>query len=344
MPHTWRVAELVIVFVLAHALGSQIAAAAVADHPWQQSSEFPETSFTEELDVDVRLHVNAPVDEAGEPVRGTRLIVFATPNGNTIEQTLGCKMSDGLDWHYDIQHVAAQVRLLRKLFPEEQIVLLCVEAKGLSWPNWRRTHSDANAKIAKLLDDWRKEFGTGDAKVTLTGHSGGGAFKYGVIEGQKEIPDYIDSIAFLDSDYWFDGELHAEKIERWLKRDPTHRLIVVCYDDRFIMLNGKKVVSDTGGTYRGAGRMRDALGNLFPLTESEQPPFHQYTGLDDRFQMYVHPNPQNKILHTALVGDMNGLLQALTLGTPQEDKWGNFGGPRAYTDYIQSAPTPHADE
>jgi hypothetical protein len=216
---------------------------------------------------------------------------------------------------------------------------LCAEAKGLSWPNWRRTHDDANAKIAQLVDGWRKEFGTDDARVTLTGHSGGGAFKYGVIEGGDAIPDYIDRIAFLDSDYWFDGKSHADKYYRWLSRDPSHRLVVICYDDRNIMLDGKKVVSDTGGTFRGAGRMREALGELFQIIESKQPPFDEYTGLGGHFRMYVHPNPENKILHTALVGDMNGLIQAQTLGTPQEGKWGTFGGPRAYSEFVQPEPT-----
>lgn len=333
------------IFALVAASAIASAAESASDAPvpirdWQSSSEFDECWFTAEVAPDVRLHVNAPRDEAGSPVRGKRLIVFALPNGNTIEQTLGCKMADGLDWHYDIQHVAAQTRRLRTIFPDEPIVLLCVEAKGLSWPNWRRTHHDANVKIAELLDGWRKEFGSDDSKVTLTGHSGGGAFKYGVVEGQDEIPGYIDRVAFLDSDYWFEGEQHAEKFERWLKRAPENRLIVICYDDRYITLDGKRVVSDTGGTFRAARRMRTALKEFFPIAEAEQPPFDQYTGVEGRFIMIVHLNPENKILHTALVGEMNGLIHAQTLGTPQEGKWGTFGGPRAFTQFVQPAPMP----
>ena len=34
---------------------------------------------------------------------------------------------------------------------------------------------------------------------------------------------------------------------------------------------------------------------------------------------------------------MNGLVHAQTLGTPQEGKWGKFGGPRAYDKWIQRA-------
>lgn len=287
----------------------------------------------------VRLHVNAPLDSQGNPARGSRVIIYALPNGNTLEQTLGCKMQPGLDWHYDIQHVAAQTRLLRTLFPDEQIVLICAEANGLSWPSFRKSVPDANAKIGKLVEDWRNEFGAPHSKVTLTGHSGGGAFILGTIQGTKEIPSYIDRIAFLDANYSFDADLHAKKLEAWLKDDATRRLIVVCYDDREITVNGKKVVGPDGGTYRATGRMHEALGKFVPLTDSVGNPFHETKGLDGRIHFYTHPNPQNKILHTALVGEMNGLLQIATLGTPQEGKWGTFGGPRAYSKFIQAEPT-----
>src|SRR5262245_15067703 len=81
--------------------------------PWQRSTDFDEPSFTTTVNPKIRIHVNAPLDEDGRPARATRLIVFALPNGNTLEQTLGCQMKPGLDWHYDIQHIAAQTRLLR---------------------------------------------------------------------------------------------------------------------------------------------------------------------------------------------------------------------------------------
>ncbi len=287
----------------------------------------------------MRYHVNAPLDADGAPARGTRLIIFALPNGNTIEQTLGCKLVDGLDWHYDIRHVAAQVRLLRKLCPDERVVLVCVEAGGLSWPTWRGSHENANAQIAGFVDKWRKEFGTDDAKVTLTGHSGGGSFMFGTIEGNNDIPAYIDRIAFLDANYAFDAKLHEQKLRNWLQGDNERRLIVVAYDDREITYEGKKVVGPDGGTFRATGRMRDAFRPTFPLTESKRPPFVETTGLDGRIHFFVHPNSENKILHTALVGDMNGLVQIQTLGAPQDGKWGTFGGPRVYTEFVQTEPT-----
>jgi hypothetical protein len=198
---------------------------------------------------------------------------------------------------------------------------------------------DANAKIRAMVEDWRRQFGTKKAKVTLTGHSGGGAFMFGVMDAGEAIPDYIDRIAFLDANYSFDAALHTAKLERWLNGDEHRRLIVVAYDDREITYQGKKVVGPTGGTFRATERMRDALGQSFKLVNGEKPPFRETTGLDGRIDFYVHPNPENKILHTALVGDMNGLMHVETLGTPHEEKWGQFGGPRAYTKWIQLEPT-----
>jgi hypothetical protein len=87
------------------------------------------------LDDNVRVIVNAP--ERIDPKRPTRLVIHATPNGNTIEQTLGCAKAEGLDWHFDIQHVAAQVRRLREASPGENIVLACIEAEVLTGPYHR---------------------------------------------------------------------------------------------------------------------------------------------------------------------------------------------------------------
>lgn len=320
------------------ALAGQGALAADESPPWKRSALYDETSFTITVEPKIRINVNAPLDDKGQPARGTRLIVFALPNGNTLEQTLGCQMKPGMDWHYDIQHIAAQTRLLRELEPEERIVLICAEAPRLSWPSFRK-NKDANATIGKLVDSWRKQFGTPDCKVTLTGHSGGGSFDFGVIESADNIPDYIDRIAFLDSNYAFDAALHAKKFEQWLNGDKSRRLFVICYDDREITLNGKKVVSDTGGTWRATGRMHDALGKEFKLHDSTGELFQETTGLDGRIHFYKHPNPENKILHTVLVGEMNGLLHIQTLGTRNEEKWGKFGGPRAYTNFVQPEPS-----
>jgi hypothetical protein len=313
--------------------------AAAKSPEWSGSPWFDEQSITSTIDDGVRIHVNAPLDKNGKPAKATRLIIYTLPAGNTIEQTLGAQMKPGLDWHYDIQHVAAQVRLLRTLDPNERIVLLLVEGPALSWSKFRAAHADADAKMARLVDQWRKEFGEKNARVFLTGHSNGGSFMFGVIDGNDEIPASIDRIAFLDSNYNFDGAKHAEKLARWLRGEDDRRLVVIAYDDREIMLNGKKVLGPTGGTFRATVRMKDALGQIAELSDSTGDTFQESTGLDGRVHFYVHPNPQNKILHTVLVGEMNGLVHAATLGTRFEEKWGTFGGPRAYTNLVQPEPT-----
>lgn len=339
----YRIAFVIAVTVNLHFIDRANAADPVeVDVALKPSSEFNELTATLAVDPDVRIHVNAPAADPADADKPTRVIVFALPNGNTLEHTLGCKMTEGLDWHYDIQHVAAQVRLLRSITPDERIVLVCAEAKGLSWPTWRATHKDANKLIAGLVDDWRTRYGGPDAKVTLTGHSGGGGFIFSVVEAGDKIPDYIDRIAFLDANYNFDAATHQARFADWLRGDPARRLVVLAYDDRNIMLDGKKVVGPTGGTYRATGRMVEALGKDFPLTESTTatPPFIENIGLDGRLHFYVHPNPQNKILHTLLVGEMNGLVHVQTLGTPLESTWGKFGGPRAYEKWVQPGTAP----
>ena len=52
----------------------------------------------------------------------------------------------------------------------------------------------------------------------------------------------------------------------------------------------------------------------------------------------MHLNPKNAILHTALVGEMNGLLHVLTAGILPPVIDGRLTGPRAYSKWIQPAP------
>jgi hypothetical protein len=284
----------------------------------------------------VRVVVNAP--ERFDPKRPTRLVVFATPNGNTIEQTLGCAKAGGLDWHFDIQHVAAQVRRAREVAPTENIVLACVEAEGLSWPAWRKATPDAPARIRRVVEGLRALIPGNRSRVTLTGHSGGGSFIFGFVEAADTLPDYLDRIAFLDANYSFDADKHGDKLLGWLRGYANRYLTVIAYDDRSITLDGKLVVGKDGGTFRATRRMLDRFGKDVALVEGKTGPFVAHTGLDGRLAMYVHPNPENRIVHTALVGEMNGLLKVLTDGDAKAAEGGKFGGPRAYTKWVQPAP------
>lgn len=308
---------------------------------FQRSPWFGEQLAEETTPTGVRLLFIAPPPQQFDPARPTRLVFYATPNGNTIEQTLGSALAPGTDWHFDIQHIAAQTRRLREIDRRENVVLVCVEAAGRSWSAWRQKHADNAALIRNLVETARRRIPGASARITLAGHSGGGSFLFGFLNGGDAIPNQVDRIAFLDANYSYaDDAKHGEKLLTWLDAAPEHRLVVVAYDDRNIQLNGKPVVGPDGGTYRATHRMLEPFGKQAPMTHTRQGDFERYESQDARSLFLIHTNPVNKILHTALVGEMNGFLMALTYGTPEEKGWGTFGGPRAYTAWVQpAAPT-----
>lgn len=287
----------------------------------------------------------APADFSTE--RQTHLLIFALPNGNTIEQTIGCRAAPGLDWHFDIQHIGAQVRLLRQVAPYQNVnlVVAYVEADGLSWPAWRQKQgSRAPQDVAAIVDQIRALLPGKNCLISLAAHSGGGAFLFSYIDAFDEIPSGVGRIAFLDANYSFDeAKGHAAKLTKWLRQAPNRHLNVIAYDDRDIMLNGKKVVSDTGGTWRASMRMIDAIGKEIPLQETQPKPTDRLPivryAAGDSVRFLLHQNPEKKILHTRLV-ELNGLLEAMTAGTAGESQWGSaFFGGHAYDKLIQQTPT-----
>jgi hypothetical protein len=327
--------KLTFVEVAALALGLLCAAARGEDSAllpgFQRAAEFDEQERWSRLDSGVRLYVNAPL----AMTRAKRqLVIYATPNGNTIEQTLGCAMLEGRDWHFDIQHVAAQIRRLREVTADEDVVLAVIQAPKLSWPAFRQAEANQRAIIHSLVDDLAKQVAA--ERIMLSGHSGGGSFIFGYLNAVETIPAAIERIVFLDANYSYsDDEQHGDKLLAWLRGNSTRRLIVIAYDDREITLNGKRVVSPTGGTYRASGRMIERLTKDVPLPADRQGAFEHQRGMDGQIEFFIHPNPDNKILHTVLVGEMNGLLHGLTMGTERNNTWGKFGGPRAYSAWVQ---------
>jgi hypothetical protein len=303
------------------------------------SPHFGERGRWAMIEPGIRLYVNAPAGISAD--KPTLLVLYATPNGSTIEETLGCAGGEGVSWRFDTQHVAAQVRRLREIDPARDVVLAVTEAPGKSWPAFRQSRPDANQIIHAVIREATKGLGDGRIKIALTGHSGGGSFIFGYINGVPAIPEIVERIVFLDANYAYSDapeQRHGDKLLAWLKGDPARRLVVLAYDDREITLDGKRVVGPEGGTFRATQRMLARFRQELAINESSAEPFVHYRGLDDRLQLFVHPNPQNKILHTALVGEMNGLLHGLTLGTAWQDRWGTFGGPHAYEKWVQPLP------
>ena len=295
-----------------------------------ESAQFQEQERWTRLDAGIRLYVNAPRELARD---NRTLVVYATPNGCTIEQTLGCAPREGLHWKFDIQHVAAQVRRLRSVDPATNLVLAVVQPPRLAWPAYRQAEKNADTVIREIVASLARD--TGAKRIVLAAHSGGGSFLFGYINAAETIPDEIEGFVFLDANYSYaNDQRHGDKFLDWLKKSASRRLVFIVYDDRKITVNGKLVVSSTGGTFRATERMLDRFRKDVELAENKVEPFDHFSALSGQIEIYIHPNPENKMLHTALVGEMNGVLQGLTLRTDNETKWGKFGGPPAYAKFV----------
>ncbi len=333
-----RAAWVLFLAAFSPLVGSAAEIPGFRESPW-----FEEQVREQWLDNNVRVVVNVPGNfDAKKP---TRLVIFATPNGNSIEQTLGQAGSDAFDkmsgardpWRFQIQHIAAQIRKLREISPDTNIVVACAEAEGLSWPAWKRKISGGPKQILKVVDTLRSWIPSHDVKISLAAHSGGGSFLWGYIDAYADIPKEVDHIVFLDANYSYsDADKHGDKLLAWLKSDRARRLVVIAYDDRKITLNGKLVVEPDGGTFRATERMVARLAKDVMFAESTADDFVNRIGMDGQVALHVHKNPKNLILHTALVGDMNGLLRGLT-DLEAKPTWGSFGGPPAYTKWVQAA-------
>jgi hypothetical protein len=300
-----------------------------------RSGDFGERIRVLELYPGVTATLVAPAQlDSRKPVD---LILYALPNGNSTAETMGRKPGEGVDWRYDIQHIGAQTRALRER-GLRQAVVVYLEADTKSWPEWRRVHGyeRANARIVAMVDQLRAAIGNPpQLAVTLTGHSGGGSFALGFIDGQEALPAWLVRIAFLDSNYSFEPG-HGDKIVAWLRRNPRNRLVVLAYDDREIMLDGKKVVSDSGGTWRASQRMIQHLAKSFAFIEDTLGAFLRYRS--PQVEILLHPNPENRILHTAMIGEMNGYMHALLSGRAEYERGDAVLKPaRVYGRFIETA-------
>ena len=283
-----------------------------------------------------------------EPGHRIELILYALPNGNSTAETMGRAPFDSVRWRFDIQHIAAQTRALRtRGIPNAIVVYL--EADSKSWPEWRRRlgYDRANARIVEMVDQLRAELRLpANAAVTLTGHSGGGSFITGFIDGQPALPPWLERIAYLDANYSFEYR-HGDKLAQWLRGDAARTLVVMAYDDREIMLDGKKVITDSaGGTWRASSRMMNYLREPFHFTADTLGEFLRYRA--SQVQFLLHPNKANRILHTVMIGEMNGYMHAMLARRPDYERGASLlVARREYTAFVDSGvavPPPVAPE
>jgi hypothetical protein len=265
-----------------------------------------------------------------------KLIFYALPNGNTTEQTIGKVTDTNDDWHFDIQHIGAQTRFLRKMYPNEALVVVYLEANQKSWPAWRKKYAMQPELILKLVDEVRARFHDFKVRVTLSGHSGGGSAIFGFINAQDHIPSDVERIAFLDSNYAYDESLHhKEKLVAWLRDSDRHYLSVLAYNDAIALLNGTTFVSAAGGTWGKSHAMLKDLGAeiKFAGETNAATGIETYTALDGRVKFLLKENPTREIFHTVQVA-RNGFIQSMLSGTPLEGQGYVYFGARAYTNWI----------
>jgi len=304
--------------------------------PWPQKfsagTNFGELTREIRLPDDVRIVINAPDPKSFSPDKPVLLVFFSLPNGNTIEQTFGKILAPGEDWHFDIQHIAAQTRWLRNILTNRTIVVAYLEAGTKSWPAWRKLHEDK--RIVEIIDGVRGIFLKNKTEFALTSHSGGGSLMFGYLNAVENIPDELKRIAFLDSDYGYDTAKHADKLKQWLTASDEHQLCILAYQDYLGLLDGKSFVSQAGGTWGRSVLLLADLGKQFQFTSVTNGGLERFSSPAGQIEFLMKENPDHKILHTVQV-ERNGFIHTLLSGTPNEGQGYEYMGERAYTNWIR---------
>ena len=265
----------------------------------------------------------------------TYIILYALPNGNSIEWTKGKKMNEGDDWHFDIQHIAAQLRYVRDVDKKNNYILVYLMSHQKSWPTWKRTFPNSIPEIKRVVDQIQQRFSNLDLKIVLSGHSGGGSFIFGYIDAVNEIPSSVEKIVFLDSNYGYIDSLHKNKISKWLSSGKNKQLMILAYNDSIVIFNGKPLVSATGGTWYRSKMMQRDLEEQFSFKKSADTSFINYAALKGRVRIHLKENPRGLIYHTVQV-EKNGFIYSMLFNTRYERrKKFEYFGERAYSAYIE---------
>jgi len=263
----------------------------------------------------------------------TAIVLFALPNGNTTVQTMGKKLQEGDDWHYDIQHIRAQTRFVRKQWKKQNIVVAYLENKYKAWPQWKTQHADFKEAVQHIADTVYNLVPGARKTIYLNGHSGGGRFVFSYLDGTDTIPSTVKRISFLDSDYGYDST-YTGKLVHWLQHNKDACLNVFAYNDSVVIYNGKPLVSPTGGTwYRSRLMLRD-LSAYFAFKEVRNDSLIIYKSADERIQFFLKTNPEAKIFHTTQV-ELNGFIHSLFCGTRCDSRHYRYYAKRAYSKYIE---------
>jgi hypothetical protein len=280
---------------------------------------------------DVKVTIDSP--DNFSKTKQTIITFYALPNGNTTEQTMGKKMREGDDWHFDIQHIRAQTKFIRQQLKNKNFVVIYLENKYLSWPSWKQKHPEFKTLIPHLVDSLVSTIKTKNKIIYLNGHSGGGSFIFGYLAGVEKIPNSVKRISFLDSNYGYDSTYYP-KLKTWLHENDDASMNIFAYNDSVALYNGKPVVSATGGTwYRGYFMLKN-LQTDFSFKKVRDDSIIVYKNEDERVQFFFKTNPDRKIYHTHQV-ELNGFVHSVLCGTKYDSKKYSYYSVRAYEDFIE---------
>ncbi len=281
---------------------------------------------------DVVISINAPLPF--HPKGKTYLVFYALPNGNSIEWTKGKQTNSGDDWHFDIQHIAAQTRYIRNADSKNNYIVAYVMAAQKSWPAWKRNTPDSIFIIKNIVDSIASIFTLFKPSVIISSHSGGGSFVFGFMDAVKEIPDNIERLIFIDSEYGYIDSMHQTKLTNWLRNNKNTKLVVLAYNDSVVIYNGKPLVSPTGGTWYRSRLMQHNLSASFNFTTVADTAFIIHKALHERIMMIFKENPHAQIYHTEQVA-RNGFIFSIFTTTPFNNKKNyTYFGERVYEKYI----------
>ena len=279
-----------------------------------------------------RILINAPLNGFEEGKR-VLLVIYALPNGNTIEQTFGKNLKEGDDWHFNIQHIGAQTRFLRSILKDRTLVVAYFENGKKSWPAWNAATPDYMEQVRMMIGDVKGLFEPWQPEIVLNGHSGGGRFIFSFIDAADKIPSDVARIAFLDSDYGYEDTIYGKKLTGWLNSGRNRYLCTLAYNDSVALYEGKPFVSPTGGTWYRTRMMQKYLAGSYRFKMKDQDSLIWYRALKGRVEIILKTNPERKIFHAQQV-EYNGFIHSMLSGTNHELKGYRYFGERAFSDFI----------
>lgn len=294
-------------------------------------------------DPGMKVLINAPSVKDFDKTKPTKIELFALPNGNSTDWTAGKLPAKDDDWHFHIQHIAAQTRYIRSVVKSYNLVTVYLEAEKKSWGAWRRvvpgTTEDRDAKIKEFVEYVLTMFAPYNPHIELNSHSGGGNFIFGFMDSQESIPSYVKRISYLDSDYNWDNERYGGKLASWLNADTGNSLFVACYEDVNALYEGKPFVSYNGCTWYRTAVMAEYIEKHVKRSKwlrIETDSTITRCTKDRKIQFYSRKNPEREIYHTILV-ERNGYIQSIFAGTKLEEKGYVFMGAHVYDQFRQDS-------